>query len=587
MRLDNSVTDESQILSNLPPLPGILRELFEACELEESEAQKKIPQIIKKEPFLNEKILQFVNSSCFELPKKVDDISSAIAPIGVRAIKNAAVIAAVVHTYSKSIRDSLFNLKLFWWHAVKCAVIAILIAKKVGYRELHSAFTCGFLHDIGKLALLLNLPERHTRLESYSDQEALSLASEMYFGITHSNIGASLLHQWKLETFMADAVLYHHQPKERVIMALPLVKMVYVANGLSQASPEKQEEGCKTATEIFNFSKVDLEELLRQSDNQLQEMSVLLGAEIEEPRSLRKTISVNDLKTVQDSKRKLKAAGFLIKTLHSLSAASSQDAIFKQIRHALKKMFKVESGLIFLLDIERNELVGKIVRKDDKLSESEDLSVSLRAKESLLVKTLRHGKLHHSFRQPPESSHTIIDEQVIRFVGKEGILCLPLIAGGEHIGVIVIGLDKGELSRLSKHVDILTMLSNQAAVPFHRDVLKQQNLKKLKSRRIQEDDRRGEKRRRHTRKSCSLPVHYAVDELTFKDYVRDISEGGAFVQTTSSFLVVGEQIRLVFASRSPEEAIKVTAEVVWCRLDGIGVKFTKSSKNFQKMIRSL
>ena len=258
MRLDNSVTDESQILSNLPPLPGILRELSEACKLEESEAQKKIPQIIKKEPFLNEKILQFVNSFCFELPKKVDDISSAIAPIGVRAIKNAAVIAAVVDTYSKSIRDSVFNLKLFWWHAVKCAVIAILIAKKVGYRELHSAFTCGFLHDIGKLALLLNVQERYTRLESYSDQEALFLASEMLFGITHSKIGASLLHQWKLETFMADAVLYHHQPKARVIMALPLVKMVYVANGLSQASPEKQEEGCKAATEIFNFSKVDL-----------------------------------------------------------------------------------------------------------------------------------------------------------------------------------------------------------------------------------------------------------------------------------------------------------------------------------------
>jgi len=386
---------------------------------------------------------------------------------------------------------------------------------------------------------------------------------------------------------MADAVLYHHQPKARVIMALPLVKMVYVANGLSQASPEKQAEGCKTATEIFNFSKVDLEELLRQSDNQLREMGVLLGVQIEEPRGLRKTISVNDLKTVQDSRRKLKTAGFLIKTLHSLTAASDQDAIFKQIRGALRKMFKVEAGLIFLHDIERNELVGKTVGKDDKLSESVDLSVPLRAKNSLLVKTLRQGKPFHSFRQPPEFSHTIIDEQIIRFVGKEGILCLPLIAGGEHIGVIVIGLDEGELSRLSKHVNVLTMLSNQAAVPFHRDILKQQNLKTLKSLRIQKDNRREEKRRRHTRKPCSLPVHYATDDETFVDYVRDISDGGAFLETSFSLLCVGEQIRMVFAPRNSEEAIKVTAEVVWCRLDGVGVKFTKPSKNLHRMIRSL
>jgi Tfp pilus assembly protein PilZ len=469
---------------------------------------------------------------------------------------------------------------------VKCGVISTLIAKKVGYRELHCAFTCGFLHDIGKLALL-NLPERYTRPESYSDQEALFLASEMFFGITHSKIGASLLHQWKLETFMADAVLYHHQPKERVIMALPLVKMVYVANGLSQASIEKQEEGCKAATEIFNFSKVDLEELLRQSDNQLREMGVLLGIEIEVPRGLRKTISVNDLKTVQDSRRKLKTASFLLKTLHSLTAASDQNAIFKQIRGALRKIFKVETGLIFLHDIERNELVGKIVGKDDKLSESRDLSVPLRAQNSLLVKTLRQGKPFHSFRQPPEFSSTIIDEQVIRFVGKEGILCLPLIAGGEHIGVIVIGLDEGELSRLSKHVNILTMLSNQAAVPFHRDILKKQNLKTLKSQRIRKDKRREEKRRRHTRKPCSLPVHYATDDETFMDYVRDISEGGAFLETTFSFFAVGEQIRMVFAPRNSKEAIKVTAEVVWCRLDGVGVKFTNTSKNLQSMIKSL
>ncbi len=587
MQLRNSLVDKMQAMSKLPPLPGILRDVFEACKLEDSEAQKKIPQIIEKEPLLAEKILKLANSSCFEPVNKVDNISSAIALIGVRAIKNTAVIATMVDIYSESIRNTVFDLKLFWWHAVKCAVIARLIAKKEGYSQSYRAFVCGFLHDIGKLLLLLNLPEQHTQAESYSDQDAMFLASEMHFGITHSEVGAWLLDQWNLETFMVDAVLYHHEPQSRVMTALPLVRIVYVANMLSQASLQRQEEGLKTAKEIFGLSKLNLDELLKQSDNEIQEIAALLGAKIEGPGGSMQPVALSDLKKAEDLRRNLKAAGLLIRTLQSLMAASDQKAIFRQIRRGLKNMFKVEPGLIFLYDIERNTLVGKVVEKNGTFCESEDMWVPMQAEQSLLVKSLHQRKPLHSFRLPPESPHAITDEQIIRFVGKEGILCLPLTARGEYVGVIVIGLDKAELSRLSKHVDILTMLSNQAALPLHLDLLKEYRFQTLQRQQFSAVNLERRERRNDIRKRCSLSVRYATDEQAFTDFARDISVGGAFIETTSSLLTVGEQIRLIFTPPNQQKSVRVKGEVMWIRLSGAGVRFTEPSQCLRKMIASL
>jgi len=38
---------------------------------------------------------------------------------------------------------------------------------------------------------------------------------------------------WELQSFISDAVLYHHDSVERVLDAHQLVKIVYVANAMS------------------------------------------------------------------------------------------------------------------------------------------------------------------------------------------------------------------------------------------------------------------------------------------------------------------------------------------------------------------
>jgi uncharacterized protein (TIGR02266 family) len=93
-------------------------------------------------------------------------------------------------------------------------------------------------------------------------------------------------------------------------------------------------------------------------------------------------------------------------------------------------------------------------------------------------------------------------------------------------------------------------------------------------------------RREHLRKPCSIEVTYSTEDETFTDFIRNISVGGVFMQTTAP-LSIGQEISLVFPFPSQEDPMKMTGEVVWKSPVGVGVKFTGVSRRVREIIESL
>jgi len=81
-------------------------------------------------------------------------------------------------------------------------------------------------------------------------------------------------------------------------------------------------------------------------------------------------------------------------------------------------------------------------------------------------------------------------------------------------------------------------------------------------------------------------VTYATEDETFTDFIKNISVGGVFMQTTAP-LSVGQEISLVFPFPSQEEPMKMTGEVVWKSPVGVGVRFIEVSRSVQEVIESL
>jgi Tfp pilus assembly protein PilZ len=101
------------------------------------------------------------------------------------------------------------------------------------------------------------------------------------------------------------------------------------------------------------------------------------------------------------------------------------------------------------------------------------------------------------------------------------------------------------------------------------------------------EELRESERRKHARKPCSMRVTVTTPDLFSTDTIRDISTGGAFVETPVS-LSPGDQITLWFSLPDRQEAIMITGEVVWSPRKGVGVKFISPlGKDLEQMIESL
>ncbi|MDY6952241.1 MAG: PilZ domain-containing protein, partial [Thermodesulfobacteriota bacterium] len=77
--------------------------------------------------------------------------------------------------------------------------------------------------------------------------------------------------------------------------------------------------------------------------------------------------------------------------------------------------------------------------------------------------------------------------------------------------------------------------------------------------------------RRHPRRPSLIQVTL---DGAHPGVATNISLGGAFIQTASSF-TIGQHISVDFSLRSSDEPRRMTGEVVWRSPEGVGVKFTR------------
>ncbi|MBN1843618.1 MAG: PilZ domain-containing protein [Deltaproteobacteria bacterium] len=92
--------------------------------------------------------------------------------------------------------------------------------------------------------------------------------------------------------------------------------------------------------------------------------------------------------------------------------------------------------------------------------------------------------------------------------------------------------------------------------------------------------------RKHPRKDCHMAVDYTAGDRTFKDFIRNLSAGGAFIETRTPFSI-GQEMTLTFSHANNSKPIKITGEIVWTGTLGIGVKFKTPNQDLELLIKSL
>jgi len=91
----------------------------------------------------------------------------------------------------------------------------------------------------------------------------------------------------------------------------------------------------------------------------------------------------------------------------------------------------------------------------------------------------------------------------------------------------------------------------------------------------------GLEKRRFQRTDCLIPIRYELRGQPFGDALRNISEGGGYLQSFRVFSV-GEEISMELPPLDYEE--KVVGDVVWVGPKGIGLKFRAPDRELMQKL---
>lgn len=193
---------------NLPMLPGARARALLLLHNPDATIQDFV-QVFSADPALTVSALAAANSAASAPVRPIASVREAVVRIGAGEARHIAVSALMRAQFDVRLDESWIEVGAFWEH---CVVSGLLTEYLVGQRPGPGvSFTAGFLHDLGRLALVSENPFRYRRVIDLAKAGAsVGAAERRIFGVTHPVAGERLARRWVLPDDIATAAAGHH-----------------------------------------------------------------------------------------------------------------------------------------------------------------------------------------------------------------------------------------------------------------------------------------------------------------------------------------------------------------------------------------
>ncbi len=339
-------------------------------------------------------------------------------------------------------REPPVHLARFWCHGLRCALLARELARETGSADPEEAYLTGLLHDIGKLAPAAeNSPT--------PDNDAVDGGKRP----AHAAAGAGMLADWAFAPLLADAVRYHHAPAAEIRHAFALVKIVFVANGLSCRSEGNGRRALRHADQLLSVHPERMREIAAQADEAVRQAAAETGIDLQKAGDAAPPSAGKGEAGEDQLVEKLRDRALLGGWLQSLLEDGGTTVVIARVCAALRLLLDVPEPLFYVHDPQSGRLICRNARHGT------GLDIDTAASRCLAVTSLQRNAPVTSAAQEGE----IMDRQLARLLGRENIACLPVSGPRGFRGVVVTGVDADALQRLEKQRRLLTLLMRQAA----------------------------------------------------------------------------------------------------------------------------
>jgi signal transduction histidine kinase/HD-like signal output (HDOD) protein len=456
------------LIARLPAMPQILIKLIEHLQADDL-GMPELAALIAKDAGMTSKMLAVANSSAYHRGNRTVGLEQSLIGLGTDMIKTLVISESVFQTFNNFPHSGSTDLRAFWKNSLTAAVIARDLAKRMAYAGLEEAYLAGLLHNVGRLALLSTAPKEYAFNFTARDDQALCAVEQRTLQITHSEAGAWLIERWQLDSFLADSVLYHHEPSARLESAHPLIRIVRLAHLLAchAAHPEPEsdddaEHGAQAIAEAMALCGLELDTLdgiVGAAARQVEKSAAHLGIDLagaddiptpvafappQDPVQQRLSEEVRNMVLVSEAGQ-------------SFARQQGESGLLESMTRSARILFDFDTTVIFLENPTGHALVGMPTGEQQRIAE---LSIPL-AGASVVAKAASARQI--AFVERAGAPLGLTEEQLLRILGTDSMVCLPLLAGGRCLGVMVGGVASWQLPACRKRERFMQAFGAQAA----------------------------------------------------------------------------------------------------------------------------
>jgi putative nucleotidyltransferase with HDIG domain len=277
-------------LRDIPTLSVVVQQVMALVNNPRTSANQ-IADILKRDQVLTAKVLRLVNSSFYNLSTPVTDVTKALGFLGFNSVSMLVLGTSVFSSFEIQAAD-YFNVLEFWKHSLATAITAETIAKKTRLAKPEEAFTCGLLHDLGKVALFTISPKDLKAVVDIALTKNISfLEAESELGLPgHTVLGERLAERWQLPVVIRKAIRFHHRDIEDMesiypnmkpsVMITTLANILSKRMALGRSGDALKPDYPANYLKALNLKAVTLEEIEKQIPNEMDRAQGFLSASL-------------------------------------------------------------------------------------------------------------------------------------------------------------------------------------------------------------------------------------------------------------------------------------------------------------------
>ncbi len=210
-----------QQLDTLPTLPAIAMRLMTLTGTSESKIEEVV-QLLSADQSLTGKLLSLASSAMVAARMPITTVQQAVVRLGFDTVRNLVLSVKVFEAFQQRPAEgsgeeapSSFNRSEFWKHSLAVATAAELLAARCKPKlNVHDAFVCGLLHDLGKVAFDTAMPKSFARVVDGAILTRGDVADveRRIIGMDHALAGKRLAEAWNLPQLITQAIWLHGAP---------------------------------------------------------------------------------------------------------------------------------------------------------------------------------------------------------------------------------------------------------------------------------------------------------------------------------------------------------------------------------------